>query len=339
MAAEAKVPASLEEESVVTRLDDKTFAANLSPSFCVGTVPNGGYVATVFLRVAKEYLVHKNQPDTIVAHWEYLNRTIAGPAVLVVDEAKPGRSITVLHVSLYQGGLLPRAPWISTEAEGGKPKSERVVVAYLTNKSIAAEKGIDLPSGWSLQPQPPLVADFTKLLAGQDPEWGELDSIIQRRVTAMQQLRFFYNRAALIKNGTVSSIDLWLCSRNGENFKAPSLGFIADCTSAFLPELHRPRAKDDPPAAGGKFTREASLWYPTLAMNLDVKKALPEEGERWLFLRSSAKQISKGRFDVEVIMFDGAGDLVALSHHVAMVVSAEKNTANRAVVASTASKM
>lgn len=36
MTAEAKIPASLEEETAIRRLDERTFAANLSPSFCIG---------------------------------------------------------------------------------------------------------------------------------------------------------------------------------------------------------------------------------------------------------------------------------------------------------------
>ncbi|KAL7931592.1 thioesterase-like superfamily domain-containing protein [Trichoderma chlorosporum] len=339
MTAQAKIPASLREESAIQRLDERTFAANLSPSFCIGAVPNGGYVATIFLRVAKEYLAHKNQPDTISAHWEFLNRTISGPAVFVVEEAKPGRSISVLHISLYQGNLLPQAPWISTDAQPGKPKSDRVVAAYLTNRSIAAEKGISLPTGWSLQPQLPRPADFDKLLAHNDPEWGALDLLIQRRVTAVKQLRFFYNRAAFAKSGTNSSFDVWTCTANGEPFKATSLGFAVDCTAAFIPELHRPRSMDDPPVSGGEFTRKTALWYPTLAMNLEVKKALPEKGEQWLFLRTSSKQVYNGRFDIEVIVFDMAGDLVALSHHVAMIVNSEKNTAKRDKLAGIQYKM
>ncbi|OTA00716.1 hypothetical protein A9Z42_0009860 [Trichoderma parareesei] len=337
MTAEAKVPASLEQESVVTRLDDKTFAANLSPSFCIGAVPNGGYVATIFLRVAKEYLTPRNQPDTITAHWEFLNRTISGPAILTIEEAKPGRSITVLHVSLYQGNLLSQAPWISIGE--GKQKSEKVVAAYLTNRSIAAEKGISYATGWSLQPSSAPPADFSKLLANQDPQWGPLDLLIQRRVTAIQQLRFFYNRKAFANSEGVSSFDLWMCNTSGEAFTAPALGFVVDSTAAFITEMHRPRTEDDPPAAGGALTRKTGLWYPTLAMNLEVKKAFPEGGEQWLFVRTSSKQVLNGRFDVEVIVLDMAGDLVALSHHVAMIVSSDRNTANREALAGIKYKM
>lgn len=55
MAAEAKIPASLEQESAVTRLDDKTFAANLSPSFCIGA---GMYSQ----RIEPPLLIHHSLP-------------------------------------------------------------------------------------------------------------------------------------------------------------------------------------------------------------------------------------------------------------------------------------
>jgi hypothetical protein len=106
-----------------------------------------------------------------------------------------------------------------------------------------------------------------------------------------------------------------------------------------MPELHRPETKDDPPVAGGEYTYKTALWYPTLAMNMEVKKVLPEEGEHWLFVRSSAKQIYNGRFDVEIIVLDRAGDLVALSHHVAMIVNFEKNVAKRATAGAIKNKI
>lgn len=71
------------------------------------------------------------------------------------------------------------------------------------------------------------------------------------------------------------------------------------------------------------------MWYPTLLLNLDVKKALPEEGVKWLFSRVQAKQIKNGRYDLEVCLLDAKGELVAVSHHVVYAVSAERNTAGR----------
>ncbi|KAJ2966894.1 hypothetical protein NUW58_g10560 [Xylaria curta] len=71
------------------------------------------------------------------------------------------------------------------------------------------------------------------------------------------------------------------------------------------------------------------LWYPTLVLNLDVKKALPPEGAEWLHVRVHSKHIENGRFDYEAVVSDQAGNIVALSHHVAMVVDGSRNVAAR----------
>ncbi|KAJ3554794.1 hypothetical protein NPX13_g10517 [Xylaria arbuscula] len=71
------------------------------------------------------------------------------------------------------------------------------------------------------------------------------------------------------------------------------------------------------------------LWYPTLTLNLDIKKALPPEGVEWLHVRVQTKHIKNGRYDYEVMIFDQSGDLIALSHHVAMVLDGTRNTAKR----------
>lgn len=68
------------------------------------------------------------------------------------------------------------------------------------------------------------------------------------------------------------------------------------------------------------------MWFPTVVMNLEVKKALPEEGVEWLAVRVTSKQIKDGKFDLDVSVRDVDGELVALSHHVAMILSIERNT-------------
>jgi hypothetical protein len=67
-------------------------------------------------------------------------------------------------------------------------------------------------------------------------------------------------------------------------------------------------------------------WYPTLALNLDVKKLLPEEGAEWLFVRVQASVIKNGRIDLHVTVLDEAGEVVALSTHCSLVMDATRNT-------------
>jgi len=75
--------------------------------------------------------------------------------------------------------------------------------------------------------------------------------------------------------------------------------------------------------------KPAKFWYPTLLLNLDIKKSLPEEGIEWLFVRVDTKQIKNGRMDLEVVIMDEGSEIVALSQHVALAVGAERNLAER----------
>lgn len=77
------------------------------------------------------------------------------------------------------------------------------------------------------------------------------------------------------------------------------------------------------PTGAGKF------WYPTLLLNLDIKKSLPDEGVEWLFARVDTKQIKNGRMDIDLVILDEQGDIVALSSHVALAVGSARNTTER----------
>jgi len=64
-------------------------------------------------------------------------------------------------------------------------------------------------------------------------------------------------------------------------------------------------------------------------LNLDFKKVIPDEGLEWLFVRVAAKQIRNGRMDLEIVIMDAEGDIIALSHHVALALSSDRNIAER----------
>lgn len=71
-------------------------------------------------------------------------------------------------------------------------------------------------------------------------------------------------------------------------------------------------------------------WYTTVNMSVDVKRALPEEGVDWLFTRMKTNEVVDGRLDVQAMIFDEQGRLVALASYVWVVVETEGLAAGRA---------
>ena len=103
-----------------------------------------------------------------------------------------------------------------------------------------------------------------------------------------------------------------------------SLGYVADAFPQIV-ESFREYAQESVPWQH----RKGNLWYPTVLLNLEMKKVLPPHGVEWLFVRVRAKQIKSGRMDLEVVILDDGGELVALSQHVCLIVGADRNLAKR----------
>ena len=142
---------------------------------------------------------------------------------------------------------------------------------------------------------------------------------------------------------------MWYCFRDHDSrFTNESLGFVCDMfpqiIESYVLDGLDPYSVDFAERYGAEEQRKimnqkARMWYPTLLLNIDVKKALPEEGVRWLFVRLQAKAIKNGRYDLEVLAFDAEGDLVAVSNHVCFALSAERNFATRRKVENGGSKL
>ncbi len=236
-------------------------------------------------------LAKQNQPHTIALHIEFLRRTQVGPALFKVEDVKLGRQTSIVHVSMEQDG-------------------RQEIVAYVTNSNIDAEAGFSYETKYELSPASPPV-DLAKLENGTDANWmlSEVPFAKFRKATA--QVKFFLPRAGSVRPNVV---DEWLCWSDGTNFKNTSIGFVADMFPQIV-ESFKEKTK--------------AFWYPTLLLNLDVKKSLPAEGVKWLNIRAEIKQVKNGRMDLEIWVRDAAGELVALSHHVGFVLDASRNTAAR----------
>lgn len=270
-------------------------------------------MTTVFLRVAethfKSTLASQNQPHTIALHLDFLRRTEAGDALFTVVDKKLGRQASVIHITLSQG-------------------SREEVVGYITHSNMHAESGVSFSTGYALDP-PPVSVDLARLARDDDENWVQEPSMpFAGFRKASSKTRFYFPR----RGQTVMRMaDEWIRLRNGERWTRATLGYVADMfpmpVEAFITRDDAATAGDA--AADGGKKRMAKFWYPTVLLNMDIKKPLPDEGVEWLFSRVAVKQIKNGRMDIEVVTMDAEGDVVLLSHHVSLAVSAARNVAGR----------
>ena len=284
-------------------------------------------MTSCFLSVARTHFATTckalNQPHTLALQLNFVRRTSNGPAILIVSELKLGRRTSTIHISLSQGEQPP------------------CVLGYLMQSNFDTEAGISLKTAYSLCPAPKPLVSTVALRDDSEPNWSLHHKPFSSFRKAGQHVRTYLPRDGQVGQAL---IDQWLCLENEQRFTSESLGYVADMfpqivEAAYGPEdLEREGRKvrsgsgqsPDAPTPSVAFkgsgkSQWAEFWYPTVLLNLEFKKALPLEGVEWLFSRVRSKEICNGRMDLEVIIMDENGAIVALSNHVALVVSAERN--------------
>ena len=256
--------------------------------------------------------------------------------------SKLGRTTSILHVSL---------------AQGGQDDQEPRVVGYLTQANFTTESGITLATKYTLLPPPYPLSSTAALKHGTDENW-----ICQPRPAfyafrkALQRVETHVPRRA---PAAPAIVDEWIRFSSVERFTQDSLGFVCDTfpliTTGFEPQelqsqlyFLEPDTKSNNDQTDRSFSLLASsssssassisplssemtvrFWLPTLVMNIEFKKLLPPEGTEWLFVRCRAKQIKNGRMDLEIVVLDEEGDIVALSSHVALIVSSDRQLGSK----------
>ncbi|KAI0400448.1 thioesterase-like superfamily-domain-containing protein [Xylaria palmicola] len=309
------------EATKATCLGPGAYTATILDAFAVGQVPQGGYVATCLLEAVREYMKPRNQPDAVYAHFEFLDRSEPGPALVLIEDVKLGQQISTLHVTMYQRGLLTGAPWVTPKV------SRKKIVAYVTCTDLPAQSGLSLPTSFALQPPAPPV-DLDRLSKhGVDEHWGSYASrsleFSRFKVRLWDNIDFY---VPLRGQHSSSVVDVWMRLTCGERFTNTSLSFVADAW-AHLVEGYR--AKPGQAPSPDTFPATSIYWYPTVVFNLELKKGVPVNGADWLRMRVTAKEIRNGRLDMETLIFDRDGELVALSNHFNLILSADRNMAKR----------
>lgn len=270
-------------------------------------VPNGGYVTSVLLSAVRAHfkgtLAHLDQPDTMSVQLQFLRRTRAGPGTIVIEDLKLGGGISTVQVVLWQ-------------------EDRREVQGFMVQANFAKQAGVSLPTTFiksCVLPAPPPIDFSTVDKLGEDSNWvvgRDPRSNSFRRATG--HVIFHHPK----HQEDPSYVDQWIRFRPGGTgqrtvpFPQEALGFVVDIFPHMVEKF--------PETAKG-----VTRWYPTVALNLDVKRNLPPGGANWLFVRVRAAEIRNGRMDLQIVVLDKEGNIVALSSHVSLIMSSERNMAER----------
>ena len=322
---------SFSNATAIQQVKPHLYAAHLVDDWCIGSVPHGGYVTSCFLRVASLHfattLAAQDQPHCLTLHLEFLRRTQIGAVDFKVKDVKLGARTSTLHIVLSQ------------EQQGKESREE--VAGYITHTNFGfhdpGSTDLSLPTKWALHPPPP-PANIDSFVSDSDSNWAYVETLpFSTFRKAGNRVAWCVPRNSADKNITGAYSDQWLSlntTHNGrrERFTNDTLGFVVDMFTQLIegfmnPDAYRPPS-ELPESKRGKIPT-FKYWYPTVCLNMEVKKELPAEGVEWLFVRVLSKSIRDGRYDVEVIVLDQHGELVCLSQHVCFAVSVSRNTAER----------
>lgn len=300
-------------------------------------VPHGGYTTAVLYKLALTHFAHAhpNQYDTpaspISLQLSFIRRTSAGPATLEVEDIKLGARTSTIHVKLLQ------------PSEKKRDQLEAKVVGYITVSPPSAEVGISAETGYKVHPPPPPGSlpdgkvDFAALArTGRDGTWMKLDPPFPEFRRAAAQLELYgpgKGEAQQQRTGTMA-IDQWARFRPGGDRKGrwtdAAVVFLLDMFPMALDGFDTMSATAAAKAKGEKVPEQkAKFWYPTVTLNIDMKKHLPAEGVEWLYSRIVTKVVRDGRTDLDVMVLDQDGEVIALSTQIGLVVSASRNVGSR----------
>lgn len=271
----------------------------------------------------------RSSPHPINLHLEFLRRTCVGPALFTVTDVKLGARISNLHIVLSQKQS-PEDERYVDEAQG-----------YLTMSNITTEQGLSLDTAYKTWPEV-LPADLALMAAqGHDQNYTlrAKDPFPQFRRAAQNIQIFLLHPERRTQPGRPKAmVDQWVRFAPNQvpdgRWTNDAFGFLVDMFPQIVESYVNPFVEE---AALGQHSEaevkeflkskepRAKFWYPTLVLNLDVKKLLPEEGVEWLFVRVKAKSIKNGRFDLDIEVWDVGGELVAHSCHASLIVDAARN--------------
>jgi acyl-CoA thioesterase len=236
-----------------------------------------------------------NQPDLITFHVEFLSRTAVGNATVCVHPLKLGRQFSTVRVNVIQ-------------RDEAKDKTIVCLEALVTQGNLTAEShsgGMNLATKGMLNKNLiPKREECEKWVT--DPRWHG------RRPAAFKIEMYLPKGSDSLCASPTMGPELreqWVrwSPGVGSKFSISSLAFLADCFRP-LPEAYG----------------ITNSWFPTLSYGMEIKQEPPVGGWEWIFLRVEMGICRNGRHDYTIVMADEQGEVIAISRHTTLILSAER---------------
>ncbi|KAL4815010.1 thioesterase-like superfamily-domain-containing protein [Aspergillus spinulosporus] len=323
-----------EKAIAVTPIDANTYSAYLDPA-CVLYRTAATHFARKHTATHAELKQGRGRRrirslEPIVLQITFQRRTFAGSAILTVQEIKLGARVSTIHVTLSQA----RDQGAAAGSED-RSKLEVKVLAYITLAPPDMEESprvrgagpwADLPPGSPPGSLGGGAIDFRALAEdGKDGEW-RAGPPAPPSLYAAKHLKIYSPSSTLLPKTVEERV-----------------GQMVDQWAQFAPGGTPARWSNEAVVAGpaegsggaalnGRATTDQGLvqfWYPTVTMNIDLKTRLPPGGVEWLHSRVVTRMVRGSRADLEVLILDQDGELIATSTQVALVVDPARNVKGR----------
>lgn len=269
----------------------------------------------------------------------FLRRTDVGPALLTVEDIKIGTRTSTIHVSLSQSRRKSNSPPEVKVAGYITVSPEKLDQAGAAIATGGQDKLIPKPAPGSLSDG---AVDLDSLrINGRDGVWevypaSPLIAVYHHFDVFTPPFPLQYGKRV---NSIVEQWNLFRPGGNADTGPGPIARWTNDTvpflTDIFPQALLRLGTAADLVDVDNKVKLDDEVedsfrhWYPTVTLNIDIKKSLPVEGVDWLYSRVVTKSVRGGRHDLEVEIRLPNGELVATSTQVGLVMDIGRNLSNR----------
>ncbi|KAJ5180538.1 thioesterase-like superfamily-domain-containing protein [Penicillium capsulatum] len=328
----------------------------LSPDISYGDVSLGGYIACVMtkyaLQHAAQHPIMRGQPDIHASTVQFYRPVLTSKvAAMKVHEVSIGKGWSTLRIELFQTDKIaasvdatltnfampnvnlqtgwtlspPSTPVDLSKLESdGDPRWVSYQTAFHPDGFRRASSYVKtfIPKDWP--------TDIGRLEQWVLPGWDCFPQGSCAAETEADKARWTTDMIQFVVDMGLPVQENLYPTQPGKPLPMASvaaiLGFSAAQKKARLQGVPRWRELD---LDGSKRIMAQSV-HVTLKMSTEIKKNLPADGTRWLYMRTEAKRIVDGRLDMEVLLFDQDMQLIAISNHVGQIIPASRKMQKKA---------